>query len=96
MTYHNGDKYTGKFRNGEMHGHGTFEYAAGDYVKVTGEWNNGKKWRKFEVIPRAVPLSLDFENDEIKSDKNVKREAPYDDDTEDSPPSKRRNVSVSP
>lgn len=99
VTYHNGDEYTGRFRYDTMHGRGTFEYAAGDYVKVTGEWKEGKKQSgKFEGIPRARMVSLDFENDETKTDQNVKRESPYDNDTdtEDFRPSKHRNVSVSP
>ena len=98
MKFHNGDVYEGEFSNNEMHGKGTYTYAAGDLSKSIGEWKNGKKCGEFEDIVR-FSKKVYYENDEVKVDSNVKREAPFDEDTdtEDAPPpSKRRNVCVSP
>ena len=36
MKYHNGDVYEGEFSKDNMHGQGTFEYAAGDVLKSIG------------------------------------------------------------
>jgi len=101
MKYHNGDVYTGEFSKGKMHGKGVFEYAAGDIMKSIGEWKEGKKCGLFEDIVRSSK-QVYYDNDEVISNSNVKREAPSDEDTDtdDAPPlyrcSKRRNVSMSP
>ena len=99
MKFHNGDVYTGEFSNDKMHGKGTYEYAAGDLFKSIGEWKDGKKCGAFDDIIR-YNKRVYYENDEVKSDSNVKREAPSDNDTDTdvAPPrrSKRRNVSISP
>jgi len=95
MKYHNGDVYEGEFSKDKMHGRGTFEYAAGDLFKSTGEWKEGKKFGLFEDIVR-VCKQVYYDNDEPKANPNVKREAASDEDTDtdDAPPSKRRNVNV--
>ena len=51
----------------------------------------------FDDIIRARK-QVYYENDEVKVDPNVKREttSDVDTDTEEGPPSKRRNVSISP
>ena len=97
MTFHNGDVYKGEFSNDKMHGKGTYTYASGDILKSTGVWKEGKKCGQFENIIR-LSEQVYYDNDEIKPNSNVKRESPYDDDTdnEDAPPSKRRNVCISP
>eukprot|EP00984_Skeletonema_dohrnii_P016927 scaffold7611_cov79-Skeletonema_dohrnii-CCMP3373.AAC.2 len=97
MKFHNGDVYTGEFSEDKMHGKGTYEYAAGDLFKSIGEWKEGKKCGAFDDIIR-YNKRVYYENDEVKSDSNVKREAPSDDDTDTDdvvPPrrSKRRNSS---
>ena len=79
-----------------MHGKGTYSYAAGDLSKSVGEWKEGKKFGLFDDIKQ-----VHYENDEVKSDSNVKREAPSDEDTDTdvAPPrrsKRRRNVSISP
>ena len=96
MKYHNGDMYEGQFSKGKMHGKGTYTYAAGDISKSIGEWKDGKKCGEFENIRFSEKVYYD--NDELKVDSNVKREAPFDEDTdtEDAPPTKRHNVCVSP
>ena len=97
MKFNNGDVYEGGFSNDKMHGKGTYTYAAGDVFKSIGEWKDGKKSGEFEDFLRSRKLY--YENDEAKMDPKAKREAPCDadTDTEDAPPSKRRNVvSVSP
>jgi hypothetical protein len=76
-----------------MHGRGTFEYAAGDVFKAIGEWKEGKKFGFFEDIVR-VSKHVYYENDELKANPIVKREAPSDEDTDDAPPRKRRNVNA--
>ena len=95
MKYHNGDVYEGEFINDKMHGKGTYEYAAGNIFKSIGEWKEGKKCGLFEDVVRT---QVYYDNGEVKSDSNVKREAPFDEDTDtdDAPPSKRRNVCISP
>ena len=98
MNYNNGDVYKGPFSNDEMHGKGTFEYAAGDVLKSVGEWNEGKKFGLFQDTVR-VDKQVYYDNDEVKEAiSNLKREASSDGDTDtdDAPPSKRRNVSASP
>ena len=96
MKYHNGDAYEGEFSNDKMHGKGTYTYAAGDIMKSIGEWKDGKKCGAFENIVRFSE-QVYYENDELKVDSKMKREALDEDtDTEDFPPSKRRNVCVSP
>eukprot|EP00986_Skeletonema_menzelii_P018759 scaffold26702_cov104-Skeletonema_menzelii.AAC.2 len=98
MKYHNGDVYEGKFSNDKMHGKGSYTYAAGDLSKSIGEWKEGKKCGLFEDIVRVeVSEKVYYDNDEVKADSKVKREALDEDtDTEDAPPSKRSNVCVSP
>eukprot|EP00986_Skeletonema_menzelii_P012298 scaffold6723_cov73-Skeletonema_menzelii.AAC.1 len=96
MKYHNGDVYEGKFSNDKMHGKGTYTYAAGDLSKSIGQWKGGKKCGLFEDIVR-LSKQVYYDNDEVKADSKVKREALDEDtDTEDAPPSKRSNVCVSP
>jgi len=97
MKYHNGDVYTGEFSDDNMHGKGVFEYAAGDILKSIGEWKDGKKCGLFEDIVRSSK-QVYYDNDEVKSNSIVKRESPSDEDTDtdDAPPMKRRNVSISP
>ena len=97
MKFHNGDVYTGEFSNDKMHGKGTYECADGNIFKSIGEWKDGKKCGLFEDVVRSSK-QVYYENDEVKADPNVKREAPWDEDTdtEEGPPSKRRNVSISP
>ena len=41
MIYASGNKYVGEWKDGIMHGHGTFTYSNGD--KYVGEWKYGKK-----------------------------------------------------
>lgn len=41
MTYANGSRYEGNFKNDKRHGNGTYEYATGK--KYIGEWVNDKK-----------------------------------------------------
>ena len=100
-TYATGDVYEGKFSKGKMHGEGTYTYAAGDLSKSIGEWKDGKKCGEFENIVRVeVSERVIYENDELKVDSNVKREAPFNEDTDaeddEAPPAKRSNVCVSP
>mmetsp|Transcript_3682 Transcript_3682/g.5340 ORF Transcript_3682/g.5340 Transcript_3682/m.5340 type:complete len:122 (+) Transcript_3682:3-368(+) len=97
MKYHNGDVFEGEFSSNEMHGKGTYEYADGDIFKSIGEWKEGKKCGVFEDIVR-VSKKVYYDNGEIKSNSNVKREAPSDEDTDtdEGRPSKRCNVCVSP
>jgi len=97
MKYHNGDVYEGEFSEDKMHGKGVFEYAAGDLSKSIGEWKEGEKCGLFEDIVR-VSKKVYYDNGEVKSNSNVKREAPSDEDTDtdEGRPSKRRNVCVSP
>ena len=63
-----------------------------------GEWKRGKKCGQFEniyIVRVEVSEQVYYENDEVKSDSNVKREAlDADTDNEDAPPSKRRNICV--
>lgn len=40
MTYANGDKYVGEWKNDRFDGHGTYIYADGS--QDVGEWKNGK------------------------------------------------------
>ena len=42
MTYPNGDKYVGEWKNSKMNGQGTFTYSNG--WKFVGEWKDDKKW----------------------------------------------------
>ena len=95
--YHNGDVFEGGFSKGKMHGKGTYTYVAGDIFKSIGEWKEGKKCGEFENIVRLSERVI-YENDEVKANVGVKREAQLDEDTdnEDAPPAKRRNVCVSP
>ena len=51
-TYANGDKYVGEYKDGKLHGQGTFTYANGD--KWVGEWKDGKQYRVKIVKPSAV------------------------------------------
>ena len=99
MKFNNGDVYEGEFSKGKMHGKGAYTYAAGPLSKSTGEWKEGKKCGFFEDIVR-LRTQVFYENDKVKVDPNVKREAPSDEDTvtNDAPPRprKRRNVCVSP
>ena len=97
LTYHNGDVYEGEFSNDEMHGKGTYTYATGNLSKSIGVWKDGKKCGEFEDIVRFSKRVI-YEDGEVKEDSNVKREAQFDvdTDTEGAPPSKRRNVCVSP
>mmetsp|Transcript_19230 Transcript_19230/g.32777 ORF Transcript_19230/g.32777 Transcript_19230/m.32777 type:complete len:124 (+) Transcript_19230:2-373(+) len=99
LKYHNGDVYVGEFGKGNMHGKGTYEYATGDILKSIGEWKEGKKVGLFDDIVR-VRKQVYYDNDEAKSHAKVKREAPWDEDTDTdvTPPRsrKRRNVSLSP
>ena len=99
MMFHNGDIYKGEFSRGKMHGQGTYTYAAGDISKSIGEWKEGKKCGEFENIVRFSE-KVYYDNDELKLDSYVKREAPFDEDTDaeddEAPPTKRRNVCVSP
>ena len=39
ITYANGDKYVGEFRDDKYNGQGTYTYANGD--KYVGEWRDG-------------------------------------------------------
>ena len=39
-TWSTGTKYIGEWKDGEWHGHGTYEYGG---EKYTGEWKHGKK-----------------------------------------------------
>ena len=100
LKYHNGDVFKGKFSKGKKHGKGTHTYAAGDLFKSTGEWKKGKKCGEFKNTYRVeVSEKAYYDNDELKSESHVKRERVVlneDTDTEDLPPSKRRNVCVSP
>jgi hypothetical protein len=64
-----------------MHGRGTFQYAAGDVLKSIGEWKEGKKFGFFEDIVR-VSKRVYYDNDDLKANSNVKREAPSDEDTD--------------
>ena len=87
--------------NDKMHGKGVHKYAAGDISKSIGEWKECKKCGEFEDIVRVeVSKKVYYENDEVKAGTNVKREAPFNEDTDaeddDCPPSKRSNVCVSP
>lgn len=42
FTWENGSKYTGEFKNGSMHGQGTFYFGAGNAgTKYVGEFKNG-------------------------------------------------------
>ena len=99
MKFNNGDVYKGEFSKGKIHGKGTYTYAAGDISKSIGEWKEGKKCGEFENIVRSCK-QVYYENDVLKADTDVKvkREAAFDEDTdtEDAPPTKRRNVCVSP
>ena len=101
MKFINGDLYEGHFSKGKLHGKGTYSYAAGDILKCIGEWKKGKKCGEFENIVR-FSKNVYYGNDEVKADTNVgvKREAQLDEDTDfeggDGPPSKRRNVCMSP
>jgi len=54
------------------------QYAAGDVLKSIGEWKEGKKFGFFGDIARK---QVDYGNDELKANSNVKREAPSDEDT---------------
>ena len=99
MKFNNGDVYEGEFSNNKMHGKGTYTYAAGDLSKSIGEWKDGKKCGKFENIVRVeVSEQAYYDNDEVKANPKVKCEAQLDEDTdtEDAPPTKRRNICVSP
>lgn len=72
-----------------MDGKGTYTYAAGDLSKSIGEWKEAKKCGVFEDIVRVeVRKQVYYDNDELKSESKVKREAPWDEDTdtEDAPP----------
>ncbi len=40
VTFANGDKYAGEFKDGKKHGQGTYTYASGD--KYVGEYKDGK------------------------------------------------------
>jgi len=64
-----------------MHGRGTFQYAAGDVLKSIGEWKEGKKFGFFEDIVR-VSKRVYYDNDDLKANSNVKREASSDEDTD--------------
>ena len=87
--------YEGHFSNNKLHGKGAYEYASGNVLKSIGEWKEGKKCGLFEDIVRK---RVHYENDEVKVDSNVKRETTSDEDTytDEGPPNKRRNVSISP
>ena len=97
MKYHNGDVYEGEFSNDKLHGKGTYTYAEGVLSKSVGEWKEGKKCGMFDDFFRSHKQRY-YDNDEVKANPKVKREDPCDEDTdnEDAPPSKRRNVCVSP
>ena len=41
MTYPNGSKYLGEYKDGKKHGQGTFTYPNGD--KYVGEFKDGEK-----------------------------------------------------
>jgi|TARA_B110000116_G_scaffold258885_1_gene260442 hypothetical protein len=41
MTYPDGDKYVGEWKDGKGHGQGTYTWASGS--KYVGEWKDGKR-----------------------------------------------------
>ena len=41
MTFANGDKYDGEWKDDNMHGYGLFTYPCGG--KYEGQWKDGKK-----------------------------------------------------
>ena len=98
MKQVNGDVYEGEFSNDKMHGKGTYTYAAGILSKSIGEWKDGKKCGLFEDTVRVEVIEqVYYDNDEVKAVASVEREAFLGEDTdEDAPPSKRRNVCMSP
>ena len=42
MTYSDGSKYIGEWKDGKLHGQGTYYFPDGR--KMKGEWRRGKKW----------------------------------------------------
>ena len=100
LKYHNGDVYKGEFSKGKLHGKGTFVYAAGDLIKSIGEWKKGKMCGVFKDVEKVEVIEqVYYENGELKTDSYVKREREASNevtDIDDFPPSKRRNVCVSP
>ncbi len=42
MTYPDGDKYVGEWKDGKRHGEGTYTWSDGD--KYVGEYKDGKSW----------------------------------------------------
>eukprot|EP00984_Skeletonema_dohrnii_P024661 scaffold13806_cov80-Skeletonema_dohrnii-CCMP3373.AAC.2 len=79
-------------------GRGIMKYHNGDVFE--GEFSKDKMHGKdtYSYAAGDLSKSVHYENDEVKSDSNVKREAPSDEntDTDVAPPrrSKRRNLNV--
>ena len=46
MTFANGNKYAGEWKNGARHGQGTFTWSNG--YKYVGEWKDDKRWKGTE------------------------------------------------
>ena len=46
MTWSNGDKYEGEWKDGELHGQGTLTWSSGE--KYVGEFKNDKEWNTTE------------------------------------------------
>ena len=71
--FRNGNEYEGGVKSGRAHGEGVLTYAAGDLVKSSGEWKDGKRCGKFENIVREQ-VYYDYENDKAKSVSTTERE----------------------
>ena len=59
MTFPDGKKYLGQWKDGKKHGNGTFTNPNG--IKFVGEWQNGKMWNviKYNAEGRFVGEILD-------------------------------------
>jgi len=62
MTWPDGDRYEGSFKNDNFHGHGSYEYADGS--KFIGEFVDGKREGKgVETYPNGDHYEGSFKND---------------------------------
>ncbi len=82
MTFHYGHVYEGEFRNDKMHGKGTYTQQE-TYSNLS---ETGRRGRSLAFLKKSLVLEM-FTTVTMESNLTY---------TDDAPPSKRRNVCVSP
>eukprot|EP00985_Skeletonema_marinoi_P022080 scaffold13860_cov68-Skeletonema_marinoi.AAC.2 len=60
-----------------MHGKGSYKHNGGKYI---GNWVDGKKHGEFQDVSVR---ELEFEHGELKAKRTMKRQSPYDEETDE-------------